>query len=391
MQAGLIVLCLAYVLSQFFRAFLAVLSGPLLRDIGARPEDLATASGLWFLAFALMQLPVGWALDHLGPRRTAAGLLLLGGGGGAALFALATAPVHVSIAMALIGIGCSPVLMASYYIFAREYPPARFATLAALMLGVGSAGNLVASWPTALAAELIGWRGTLAGLAGLSALVAAGIFVAVRDPVHAQGGEKGSLLDLLKLPAIWPILPMMFVNYMPAATIRGLWAGPYLSDVFGLSTTQIGQATLLMGAAMIAGTFAYGPLDGILGSRKWVVVGGNLLGLAALAGLAVMIDDHVWLSVALIAAVGFLGGSFPVIMAHGRSFFPPHLVGRGVTLLNLFGIGGVGVMQFASGRVHERFSGGPEVAAPYVAIFTFFAVTLALGVAIYLFSRDRMD
>lgn len=114
-MAGLKLLCLAYVLSQFFRAFLAVLSTILARDIGAAPEDLAAASGLWFASFALMQLPVGWALDHIGPRRTASSLLLLG------------------------GVGCSPVLMASYYIFAREYPPARFATLAALMLLAGTA------------------------------------------------------------------------------------------------------------------------------------------------------------------------------------------------------------------------------------------------------------
>ncbi len=153
MRAGLILLCLAYVLSQFFRAFLAVLSGPLERDLGATPDDLAFASGLWFLVFAAMQIPVGWALDRVGPRRTAAVLLLIGGGGGAALFAVATTPLHVSLAMALIGVGCAPVLMASYYIFARQFPPARFATLAALMLGVGSVGNLVASYPMAFAAE----------------------------------------------------------------------------------------------------------------------------------------------------------------------------------------------------------------------------------------------
>ena len=73
MRAGLALLCLAYVLSQFFRAFLAVLSGPLERDLGTTPDDLAFASGLWFLVFAAMQIPVGWALDRIGPRRTAAG------------------------------------------------------------------------------------------------------------------------------------------------------------------------------------------------------------------------------------------------------------------------------------------------------------------------------
>ncbi|MCB1313988.1 MAG: MFS transporter [Sedimentitalea sp.] len=390
MQAGLIVLCLAYVLSQFFRAFLAVLSPVLLRDLGAGPEDLALASGLWFLAFALMQLPVGAALDRIGPRRTAAALLLLGGGGGAGLFALAAAPLHISLAMLLIGIGCSPVLMASYYIFAREFPPARFATLAALMLGIGSTGNLIASYPTALAAEWIGWRGTLAGLAVLSALVALGILRWVRDPDRVDGPLKGSILTLLRMPVMWAILPMMLVNYAPAAALRGLWIGPYLSDVFALSTAQIGQATLVMGAAMIAGTFSYGPLDGIFRSRKWVVFTGNLAGAIVLFALVTMIDRSVLLSVALLAAVGFLGGSFPVVIAHGRSFFPPHLVGRGVTLMNLFGIGGAGLMQFASGRLHTAMAGGP-VAAPYAAIFGFFALALLTGTLIYLFSRDSMD
>ncbi|MEX0307370.1 MAG: MFS transporter [Ruegeria sp.] len=390
MQAGLVILCLAYVLSQFFRAFLAVLTTDLGRDIGATPEDLAFASGLWFLVFAAMQIPVGWALDQLGPRRSSAVLLLIGGAGGAALFAVATSPLHVALAMALIGVGCSPVLMASYYIFAREFPPAKFATLAAVMLGVGSVGNLVASYPTALAVELMGWRATLAGLAIISGAVAAGIWMTVCDPQKVQTEHKGSILDLLKQPALWVILPLMLVAYAPSGAIRGLWAGPYLNDVFGLSTAQIGTATLIMGAAMIAGTFAYGPLDRILGTRKWVILSGNLMGATALGLLCLWIDKGVWVSVLLLAVIGFLGASFPVIMAHGRAFVPPHLVGRGVTLLNLFGVGGVGLAQFATGRIHAA-SAGISPAAPYTAIFGFFAVTLAIGCVIYLFSRDSVD
>ncbi len=390
MQAGLVVLCLAYVLSQFFRAFLAVLSLDLERDIGASPEDLAFASGLWFLVFAAMQIPVGWALDRIGPRLTAGVLLVIGGAGGAVTFAAATAPLHVSIAMALIGVGCSPVLMASYYIFAREYPPARFATLAAVMLGVGSVGNVVASYPTAIAVELMGWRLTMLTLAVISAAIALGILASVREPARVVSEHKGSVLDLLKHPALLLIMPLMLVAYAPAAALRGLWAGPYLNEVFGLDTTQIGTATLVMGAAMITGTFVYGPLDRLLGTRKWVVFGGNALGAVSLGLLCLWIDTTVWVSVVLLAVIGFLGASFPVIMAHGRAFVPPHLMGRGVTLLNLFGIGGVGIAQFATGRIHAAtVDVGPT--APYTAIFAFFAVTLAIGCAIYLFSRDSVD
>lgn len=388
MRAGLTLLCLAYVLSQFFRAFLAVLSGVLEADIGTGPDALAQASGFWFLSFAAMQLPVGWALDKIGPRRTASVLLFLGGAGGAALFALATNALHVNLAMLLIGIGCSPVLMASYYIFARQFPVAQFATLAALMLGVGSVGNLVASYPMALAAELMGWRASLAGLSVLSAMVALGIAVFVRDPEPAQSEEKGSVFDLLKMPALWAIFPLMLVTYVPSAGIRGLWIGPYLSDVFGMSTTQVGQASLAMGVAMIAGTLCYGPLDRLFQTQKWVVFFGNILCALFTLVLAMLMSYNVIVSVALCAAVGFFGASFPVIIAHARSFVPAHLAGRGVTLLNLFGIGGAGVMQFASGGVHAgvQASSGTEVA--YMTLFALFGGLLLVGTLIYLFSRD---
>ena len=390
MRAGMILLCLAYVLSQFFRAFLAVLSGPLERDLGATPDDLAFASGLWFLVFAAMQIPVGWALDRVGPRRTAAVLLLIGGGGGAALFAVATTPAHVSLAMALIGVGCAPVLMASYYIFARQFPPAKFATLAALMLGVGSVGNLVASYPMAFAAETVGWRVALWGLAAISGVVAAGIAVLVRDPERITGDARGSVLDLLRMPVLWAILPLMFVAYAPSAALRGLWAGPYLRDVFGLDTGAVGQATLVMGVAMIAGTLTYGPLDRMVGSRKWVIFGGNLMAALALLALILWPDRSLALSVALLAVIGFAGASFPVIVAHGRAFIPAHLAGRGVTLLNLFGIGGVGVAQFVTGPLHATVAAQGALAG-HVAIFALFAGALALGLAVYLFSRDSMD
>lgn len=391
MQAGLILLFLAYVLSQFFRAFLAVLAGPLQSDIGAGPDDLAFASGLWFLVFAAMQLPVGALLDRTGPRRTASILLAIGGGGGAALFAMATAPWHITVAMALIGVGCSPVLMASYYIFAREYPPARFATLAGLMLGLGSLGNLVASYPMALAVELIGWRAAMGVLALASAAVAAGLHVTVRDPAPTEAGTGGSVLTLLKMPALWLILPLMLVNYAPSAALRGLWIGPYLTDVFGQTTTQIGTATLIMGIAMIAGTLCYSPADRIFRTRKWVVFTGNLIGALALFALVWSVGTNVWLSIALLSVVGFFGGSFPVLIAHGRAFFPPHLVGRGVTLMNLFGIGGAGLMQFVTGRLHDATSDPGVPTAPYTALFALFGVTLLTGVVIYLFSRDNMD
>lgn len=394
MKLGIFFLVLGYVLSQFYRAFLAVLAPMLGADLGAGADDLALSSGLWFLAFAAMQIPVGWALDTLGPRRTSAWLLALGGGGGALLFAFAQGPMAVHAAMALIGIGCSPVLMASYYIFARVYPPAVFATLAGAIIGFGTLGNIAGAWPLAWAAETFGWRETVMALAAVTLVTALAMARFVQDPPPAEntGGGRGSVLDILRIPAIWFILPLLLVNYAPAAGMRGLWIGPYYADVFGAGSTGIGQVTLLMALAMVIGAFAYGPLDRIFGTRKWVVLLGNLLGVACIAGLWAAPTSGFWTAALLLAGIGLFGASFPMIMAHGRSFFPPHLMGRGVTLLNLFGIGGVGVMQLVSGKVHATASASavtPE--GPYVVLFAFFGISLLIGCVIYAFSRDRTD
>ena len=390
MRAGIVCLILCYVLSQFYRAFLAVLTPVLKAELGATAEDLAAASGLWFLAFALMQIPVGEALDRIGPRVTPAVLLAVGGAGGAAIFAMAGGPGAIKLAMVLIGVGCAPVLMAAYYIFARVYPPAVFGTLAGAVIGFGSLGNIASSLPLSAAVDLIGWRGTLWAMAGLTLVVSAAIALVVRDPARAEGAGKGSVLDVLKIPALWPVLAMMAVAYAPAAGVRGLWTGPYFADVFGADAAAIGQATLVMGVAMVLGNFAYGPLDRVLGTRKWLVFGGNALMALCLTGLFLWPDAGGWVTLALLCGVGFFGSSFPMVVAHGRAFMPPHLVGRGVTLINLFGIGAAGLLQIVTGRLHAALADPAQAAAPYAGLFGFYAVLVVLGLAIYLWSRDSL-
>ena len=171
--------------------------------------------------------------------------------------------------------------------------------------------------------------------------------------------------------------------------MRGLWIGPYVTDVFG---GDAGIASLWMGVAMIAGTFCYGPLDRILGTRKGVALLGNAMACLFCLLLGLGVAQGYWSAVMLFAAAGFFGVSFPLLMAHGRAFIPAHLVGRGVTLMNLFGIGGVGLWQVISGRMHANLApNADKVADPYQAIFLFFTAMLAIGVAIYAFSEDRLD
>src|SRR5690606_16066971 len=176
---------------------------------------------------------------------------------------------------------CSPVLMAAVFIFAKTFSPARLAILTSWMLGVGMMGNIIGSSPMATAAETFGWRVVMLGLAAATLLVALSIFAFVRDP-ETEKHEAGSLglrgyVELLRLRALWPILPYIALCNSAAGGIRGLWAGPYLADVFGADSLLIGEVTLFMAIAMATGAFLYGPLDNIFGTRKWIALTGGAI------------------------------------------------------------------------------------------------------------------
>ena len=264
--------------------------------------------------------------------------------------------------------------------------------MAAFILGIGSVGNIGAAFPLTLLADVLGWRLSIVIIALITLVIAALCYVIVKDPPKVETDEKGSLVDLLRIRAIWFILPLMLVSYAPSAGLRGLWMGPYFTDVFGASTTQVGTVTTLMALAMIAGTFCYGPLDRRLGTRKWVIFTGNLIGGLLCFALYLYGDAGFWSTAAMMAGIGFFGASFPILVAHGRSFFPDHLMGRGVTFINLFGIGGVGIMQNVTARVFDvKIAENHAPIVSYNVVILVFCVTLLLGLVIYIFSQDRTD
>ena len=380
----------AYVLSQFYRSFLAVIAPELAHELLLDPQALGNLQAFWILGFVATLFPLGWALDTLGPRRTVSAQMLAAVAG-ALLFATANSAAALNLAMLLIGAGCGSIYMGAIYMFGRIAPPQRFALLCSWLLGLGTAGNLLAASPLAWAAQSIGWRGAMVGMAVATALSAISVLVLIRDPVritsHGSRGLFGGIGDILRIRELWPLLPITAVSYAVVLAERGLWAGPYFSSVFGLEPVARGNALLVMAAAMSAGAMAYGPLDRLLGTRKWVVFGGVTITALCFAALAL---PGLSLTAAIII-IGLLGGfgmTYGVLMAHGRSFVPDHLLGRGITLLNVLFIGGAGVLQPLSGALMKRLADVPPEQA-YATLHLIFAGLLASSLVVYAFARDN--
>ena len=121
-----VVLCAAYVASQFYRVANAAIATELMADLALSAEAMGVITGVFFLAFAAAQIPAGVLLDRFGPRYTMSVLFVVAVLG-AVVFAVADGALALGIGRGLMGLGCAAGLMGSMVAISRWYPPERFA------------------------------------------------------------------------------------------------------------------------------------------------------------------------------------------------------------------------------------------------------------------------
>ncbi|HWK96503.1 MAG TPA: MFS transporter [Pseudolabrys sp.] len=384
-----------YFLSNFYRPFLAVVAGELSRDIGLDSAGLASLQAAFLLSFALIQVPVALTLDRFGPRRIL--MLSLGAAvAGGVLLSIATQSWQATLAMALLGGGFSPVMMAGFYFIGRVYSPERFATLSSLLFGLGTLGDPASGAPLALAVGAFGWRMTMFGMACITLVSVVLVAIVLRDPprLEAPGGRMSALSatrQILSIRALWPIMPLTFACYAVIAAVRGLWIAPYLAQVHHFGTQAVGLSATAMGLALALGGIFYAPLNNYLRDAKVTVSAGVAVAVTAWLVLGLFGSHSGALALVLLFTVAACGSCFAILLAHSRAFLPAHVLGQGVTMMNLLFFGGAGLGQWLSGRyvkASEVASVAPELI--YGRLFTAFGLLLGLALVIYLFSpRER--
>ena len=390
--ALLLALTLLTGLSQFHRSALGVIAPELSADLALSPAMLGAANGMFFAAILVMQLPVGIALDRLGPRLVVAGLSMIAVLG-LVLQGLATDGTTLLVARALIGIGCAASFMSAVVLCARWYAGGDMTLALSRVFALSQIGILLAGAPLAWLAGWLGWRDAFLISALLTGLAALAWWRLVQnDPPHkpAPARKPESLREALRgqfsiwrLPGLSRVLALHLVAYAAAATVIGLWAGPYLADVHGLDAKARGRALAAMGLAMPIGLLLVGPLEKHFFPRAALVTAGAALSALMLIGLAL------WPTPPLPVALGLLVGliffsSYPVLLVtEARGLFPDHLVGRGATTVNMAQLVGSALLPLLVGLVIGFFpieeAVRPEAA--YRAGFAVLAGSLLLGLA----------
>jgi predicted MFS family arabinose efflux permease len=265
----------------------------------------------------------------------------------------------------------------------------------------GGVGALLATTPLSIAMQKLGFTATFAALGVLTLAFSGAILVAVRDAPDISSTRRGrstegiwqSLRGLKEVVAdrnLWPIYVMGSCFTAPFLTVGGLWAGPYLRDVHGLSNSESSYVLLAMMIALYLGYVVYGPLDRIFNSRKRVVLGGVVGMLSCLLALAALKEPPLTVVVALLVIFALCSPFFVTLAAHCRGFVPAERVGRAIACINLMGLVSVFVMQLAAGAIVESAARGAGAVpgAGYRLVFAMVASVLMVAGAVYTRVRD---
>lgn len=380
--------------AQFFRNAHVVVAPDIMRELGASAGSLAALTSAMFVASAISQIPGGILLDRFGTRVMLPIMLVLSGIG-AGLFGSADSVGGLVFARVFMGVGGAVLVMAGIVACARWFDARQFSTIAGGIMATSQLGNLTSTVPMALIASWFGWRGAYAAVVVFTFLLAAIVYALMRDAppghdFHARPRESlrqsaSGVLEVLRIRGIWRLMVMAWFAWGTSSCIIGLWAGPYLSDVYGLDTLGRGKALFWMALGVIAGGLTFTYIDRRTGRTKRLIVAGGCTNAALFILIALVPSPGLTLVTALLTLVGFVGGYSVLIATHGRSFYPERLIGRGITTVNCAVLFGAASLQAGTGVIVSALSqpGVPIPADAFRAMFAALAIALIAALACY--------
>jgi predicted MFS family arabinose efflux permease len=345
-----------YYVSYAFRSANALLGPQIATEFGFGAADLGLLTSVFFLGVGLVQIPVGVLLDRFGPRRVDAGLLLFAAVG-ALIFAHAQSFIGVVVGRALIGLGVSVCLMASFQAFLLWYPKDRIATLNSLAFAIGILGAITVSVPLEAALRVVDWRTVMLVFAVATVTVSGAIVLVV--PEYRRIESTVSFAAALRLvrkivsdAAFRRTAVMISTTQCAAVALYTLWIATWLRDIAGFDQAAIGRALFVVSLALIGGYLVFGSAADKLtraGKSELPLVAAGL-GLSSMCLLLLALgvtQGALWLWAIFI----FASSAATVAYSAVSRGFPKELAGRVNTTLNTFAFTGMFLGQWGAGLI----------------------------------------
>jgi len=398
-----------YFAGFFQRVAPAVMTGELMAEFAISAAALGNLSAFYFYSYVSMQVPTGILADRWGPRR-----LLTAGAAVAAIgslvFAVAPSLWLANLGRLLIGGSVAVAFVAMLKLASHWFAPQYFARISGLALFTGTMGAVAGGVPLRLLTVEFGWRPVMASVSIILLLLAAAIWVVVRDDPIERGYRSHFLHAsqmsvqanvLSGIGEVFSYRNIVFLVFIPGGAcgpilaFAGLWGVPYLVSVRGFSPTGAATVTSLMLVGLAVGGLLFGTWSDASHRRKLPYAVG-LGGLALTWAAAIFVPDlPLTLLVTLLMVASLCSGCMVVTFAYSKETVPARLAGTATGVANMGAMLGPMVPQPLVGIIldrnwHGASAGGARVydLAAYQAGFATLILWSALSFLLLLATRE---
>jgi sugar phosphate permease len=392
------IMAVAYIFVYFHRLSPAVVAVDLQKTFETSGGFMGLLASAYFYPYAFMQLPAGLLADSLGPRKTVTAFLMIAALG-SLIFGLAPALDVAVAARVMVGLGVSMVFIPTMKILSQWFRIREFAFMTAILTTMGGLGALGAATPLALMTGWVGWRASFEIIAAGTFVIAVLVWLFVRNRPQEMGWPSVAEIDRIGPGAsappmvislwegarsviterrFWPVAIWFFFICGIFFSFGGLWAGPYLMHVYGMTRAEAGHILNMIAVGMIIGSPLVSLLsDRVFHSRKKVLTLVSAVLFLVILWLNIFPQDlsKFWLYVAFLIFSMSSAAIVVIGFTTTKELFPVEIAGTSVGTVNLFPFLGGAIFQPIVGRLLDAY---PKAAAGAYSLDGYRAMLLLL-------------
>nr|MBO2507310.1 hypothetical protein [Bacillota bacterium] len=371
----LALVCASRVLDFALRMGIVPFFPELAQRFGVSYAGVGGLFSAFFIGYAALQIPFGWAADRW-PENRLVSLGLLGLGAGAAAFLAADTWQAASAARLIMGAATAAMAVPGIRLAATAYPSERRGHAVAVVEAAIGATNLLALSGFPLLARWVSVD-TLVLVPAAACVPLAAAFWWVRSP--GQVGRRSPAPAAPPAPEAGPatslrqVLALFLLGFLGLMTINGYtgWAPTYLREGLGYAPPAAAAVMAAALAIYVPAAYVSGAISDRLGRRIPLINAGSAALMAAFLGMAFAGGGPalVYLG-ALLYGIG-AGGSMPALIAFSTEALGPRRAGLSTGLMQVAAQAGAAAAGVVFGAVVDwtgEFSGVWWLGAALLAV-----------------------